>query len=110
MESGYKTKEVKRSIRRNKISHVEKLAKSAEDSAFVGDMQDVYKIFKELLNTNMKADPPVLDLNGNILSTDKEQLNRWRKHFESVLNHVVSSEVPSFAPTTETISPAGSIP
>ena len=30
-------------------------------------------------------------------------------YFESVLNHVVSSEVPPFAPTTETISPARSI-
>ena len=27
-----------------------------------------------------------------------------------MLNHVVSSKVPPFAPTTETISPAGSIP
>ena len=33
----------------------------------------------------------------------------WIEHFESVLNHVMSSEVPPFAPTTETISLAGSI-
>ena len=59
---------------------------------------------------NTKADPAVLDLNEKILSTDEEKLNRWRQHFNSVLNHVVSSEVPTFAPTTETISPARSIP
>ena len=53
---------------------------------------------------------PILDLNGNILSTDEEKLNRWREHFESVLNHVVASDVPSFAPTTEPISTARSIP
>ena len=67
-------------------------------------MGEVYKITKELVNTNTKADPSVLDLNGNILSTDEEKLNRWSEHFESVLNYVVSSEVPPFAPTTESIS------
>ena len=40
-------------------------------------MAEVYKISKELVNANTKADPPVLDLNGNILSTDKKKLNRW---------------------------------
>ena len=47
--------------------------------------------------------------NGNILSTDEEKLNRWRENFKSVLNHVVSSDIPTFAPTTETISSARSI-
>ena len=44
------------------------------------------------------------------MSTDEEKLNRWRQHFESVLNHIVSSDFPPFAPTTEPISPARSIP
>ena len=61
-------------------------------------------------DANTQADPPVLDLNGNILSTDEEKLNRCREHFESVLTHIVSSDIPPFAPTTETISPARSIP
>ena len=43
------------------------------------------------------------------MSTDEEKLNRWREQFQSVVNHVMSSEVPTFAPTTETISPARSI-
>ena len=81
------------------------MAKSAEEAAFVADLGEVYKINKELVNANTKADPPVLDLKGNILSTDEEKLNRWEEHFESVLNHVVSSDVAPFAPTTETISP-----
>ena len=86
LESEYKTKnrEVKRSTRRDNRSHVEKLAKSAEEAAFVGDLGEVYKITKELVNANTNADAPVLDLNGNILSTDEEKLNRWREHFETV--------------------------
>ena len=36
--------------------HLEKLAKSAEEAAFVGDMGEVYKITKELVNANTKAD------------------------------------------------------
>ena len=45
LESEYKTKnrEVKRSTRRDKRSHVEKF----------------YKIIKELVKTNTKADPPI---------------------------------------------------
>ena len=34
-----------------------KLAKSAEEAAFVGDLGEVYKITKELVNANTKADP-----------------------------------------------------
>ena len=69
--------------------HLEKLAKSAEEAAFVGDLGEVYKIIKKFVYANTKADPPVIDLNGNILSTDVEKLNRCREHFESVLNHVL---------------------
>ena len=53
LKSEYETKnrQVKRSTRRDKRSHVEKLAKSAEEAAFVGDMGEVYKITKQLVNT-----------------------------------------------------------
>ena len=86
------------------------MAKSAEEAALVDDMGKVYKITKKFVNTNTKADSPVLDLNGHILSTDEEKLNECSEHFESALNHVVSSDVPPFAPTTETISPAKILP
>ena len=78
LESEYKTKnrEVKGSTRRDKRSHVEQFSESTEEPEFVGDMGEIDKISKELVNTNTKADPPVLDLNGNVLSTDEEKLNR----------------------------------
>ena len=79
------------------------ITKSA--AVFVGDLRKVYKMTKELVNANTKADLSVLDLNGNIVSTDEEKLNRWSEHFQSVLNHVVSRDVSPFVPTTETISP-----
>ena len=60
-------REVKRSTRRDKRSHVEKLAKSAEEAAFLGDLEEVDKITKRLVNANTKADPPVLDLNGHLV-------------------------------------------
>ena len=43
LESEYKTKnrEITRSTRRDKRSHVEKLAKRAEEAAFVGDLGEV---------------------------------------------------------------------
>ena len=70
------------------------MAKSAEEATFVVDKEEVYKINKQLVNTNTMADPPVLDLNGNILATDEEKPKRWREHFEFVLNHDGSREVP----------------
>ena len=90
LESEYKNKnrEVKGSTRRDKRSHIKKLAKSAEEAAFVDDLE-VYKITKELVNATTKADPPVLDLIGNILPTVEEKLIRWREYFVPVLNHVV---------------------
>ena len=53
LESEYKTKnrEVERSTRRDKRSHVEKWAKGAEEAAFLGDMGEFYKIIKELIKT-----------------------------------------------------------
>ena len=55
LESEYKTKyrEVKWSTRRDKWSHVEKLAKSAEEVAFVGDLGEVYKITKSMLTRRL---------------------------------------------------------
>ena len=47
-------------------------------------MGEVYEITKKLVNTNTKAVPLVLDLNGNILSIDEEKQNIWREQFESV--------------------------
>ena len=52
------------------------MAKSAEEAAFVGDLREVYKITKQLVNANTKDDHLVIDLNGNILSTNEEKLNR----------------------------------
>ena len=66
LESEYETKNrvVKQSTRRDKRSHIEKLAKNAEEAAFIGDLRELYKITKESVNANTKPDPPVLDLNG----------------------------------------------
>ena len=49
LENEHKTinRDVKRSTRHDKRSHVEKLAKSAEEAAFFGDMGEVYKITNE---------------------------------------------------------------
>ena len=66
--------------------------KVLKKAAFVGDLAEVYNNTKQLVNANTKAEAKVLDLNGNILYTDEEKLNRWREHFESVLNHVVTSQ------------------
>ena len=78
LESEYETKnrEVKRSTWSDKRSHIEKLAKSAEEAAFDSEMGEGYKNTKDLGNANTKAELPIIYPNGKILSTDEEKLNR----------------------------------
>ena len=77
-----------RSVRRDKRNYAETLAVEAEDAAFRGDTRTVYKITGELTGKGLATEHPVKDASGHLLHGDQEQLDRWRDHFISVLNHV----------------------
>lgn len=80
-------KEVKRSVRRDKRNHINNLAEKAEHAAHLGDSSLLYKITKTLVKGNLSTQHPVRDVNGNLLHSDEEELQRWREHFSSVLNN-----------------------
>jgi hypothetical protein len=81
-----KDKEVKKSARRDKRAFIEEVAEEAEQAARRGDMGTVYKTTKKLCGQNSSHAGPVKDKQGNTISTESEQADRWVQHFREVLN------------------------
>ena len=50
------------------------------------DLKTLYRITKELKGGFTNRDMPVKDNDGNILASEAEKLNRWREHFQTILN------------------------
>ena len=79
-------KQVKRMTRADKKDYVEKLADEAEEAAGRNDLKTLYKINKQLNNGFKNCDVPVKNKNGMVIEKEAEKLQRWKEHFESVLN------------------------
>ena len=72
-------REVKRSIK-DKSDYIDDLARQAETAAGQGNLRDLYLVTKKLKGKFQQTDKPVMDKNGNPLTT-KEQLKWWAEHF-----------------------------
>ena len=79
-------KQVKRMTRADKKDYIEKLADEAEEAADRNDLKTLYKIDKQLNNGFKNCDVPVKNKNGMVIEKEAEKLQRWKEHFESVLN------------------------
>ena len=79
-------KQVKRMARADKKDYIEKLADEAEEAAGKNDLKTLYKINKQLNNGFKNCDVPVKNKNGMVIEKEAEKLQRWKEHFESVLN------------------------
>ena len=79
-------KQVKKMTRADKKDYIEKLADEAEEAAGRNDLKTLYKINKQLNNGFKNCDVPVKNKNGMVIEKEAEKLQRWKKHFESVLN------------------------
>ena len=49
----------------------------------------------------MHTDRPIKDKNDNVLTSDEDQLKRWREHFEELLNRPSPQNPPDIAPAEE---------
>lgn len=85
-------KTVKRSFRRDKRAFINNLATQAETAAQNNDSRTLYHITKRLTGKFSRADKPVRAKDGRLLSTQKEQLERWREHFLEILNRETIEE------------------
>ena len=81
-----KAAEVKRATRRDKINYYHMKAEDAEEAAGRGNQRELFKIAKERGGKRKTYNGVVKDANGNKLTTDQDKNNRWKEHFQSVLN------------------------
>ena len=81
-----KNKAVKKSARQDKRNYIENKAKEAEEAAKVNDRRKLYNITRSLSCKSQQNSTTMKNLNGNILTTVEDQLNRWAEHFSEILN------------------------
>ena len=79
-------KEVKASIKEDKRNYVEDLAREAEEAAGAGNMRGLYENTKKLSGKYSNTDMPIKDKDGKLLTNEDEQNERWKEHFEGLLN------------------------
>ena len=94
---------VKNSVKTDKANFTEDLAKEAEDASAQGNMKQLYEITRKLAGKYKRTDRPVKDQNGNVLTSDEDQLNRWREHFEELLNRLPPQNPPDITPAEEVL-------
>ena len=94
-------KEVKRSTRNDKRNYFEGLATEAEEAVSKGNIKDMYNITKQLSGKRKAGDRPVHDREGNPLTTEDDQRNRWAQHFKELLNRPDPVNPPDILAATE---------
>ena len=80
-----KDKEVKRRCANDKQQWYNSKASKAEQEASRGDHKTLYKIVKELTGQRQQSQQIKLS-DGRVARTHDELVNRWKEHFEAVLN------------------------
>ena len=91
-------REAKRSIKKDKRDYIDDLARQAETAAGQGNLRDLYLLTKKLTSKFQQTDKPVMDKNGNPLTTTNEQLKRWAEHFRELLNRPTPDSPPDIPP------------
>jgi hypothetical protein len=79
-------KDVRVNARRDHREFLASLAQGAQEAAKKGNMRDLFDIVRKMTNTPMYCGVPVRDKAGSIITSVHGQLERWRQHFEEVLN------------------------
>ena len=79
-------REVKRSVRKDKQDWLDGLAQEAEDSMQSGNLKGVYSTTKKLCNQQTRKMDSVKNKEGRLLTTESEVEQRWKEHFNEVLN------------------------
>lgn len=87
-------KEVKKSCKQDNRNYVEQLAEEAESACRKGDIKALYNISKQLIGKTPSLNTHVKYSNDKTVTKLEDQLNRWREHFQEVMNHPPSTEPP----------------
>ena len=93
-------KMVKKSARKDKRFFCNSLATEAEQAAAKRDLNTLYKITRTLCMRRSNQDKPVKDTQGNPLSKEVDQRERWLEHFRNLLNRPIPAERLDIPPAT----------
>ena len=85
---------MKKSVKTDKVSILDSLAKEAKDDASRGNIKQLYDTTRKLAGKFKQAERPITDTNGVILTSEEDQMGRWRYHFEELLNRPAPSNPP----------------
>jgi len=66
-------------------------------------MKQLYDITRKLPGKYKHTDRPTNDKNGNVLTSDEDQMKRWREHFEELLNRPSRQNPPYIVPAEEVL-------
>ena len=95
-------RKVKRLARRDKRDAMDQLASKAEEAAAQGEQGRVYKITRQICGKfKGSSNGPIKDRQGKLLTTEKEQEERWAEHFQEVLNRPPPDETANIPEAAE---------
>ncbi len=91
-------KEVKKSLQKDRNAYLDEMAEKAEAAAADGHMKIVYQTTRILSGKWSKPSAPVKDRDGKTVFGQEGQLDRWREHFDSLLNRPPPENPPDILP------------
>ena len=77
---------VRYGLRSDKRKYLDGLAKEAEEAARRGEQGTLYAITRRITNSKFKRSVPVRSKEGVRITSESGQIERWKQHFEEVLN------------------------
>ena len=77
---------------------VESIAREAEDAAKNNDPRTLYMRTRKLSGIRCNQNRPITSENGTLLTKMEDKLQRWKRHFESILNRPPPSQLPDPRP------------
>ncbi|XP_062609155.1 craniofacial development protein 2-like [Saccostrea cucullata] len=99
---GEVNKRVKKLARRDKREAMDQLAAEAEKAAVRGEQGRVYNITKRVCGKFIgNTGGPIKDKHGTLLTSEKDQKERWVEHFREVLNRPSPDEAVVVPEATE---------
>ncbi|XP_059176529.1 uncharacterized protein LOC131956122 [Physella acuta] len=95
---------VRKSAKKDKRQYIQEMTEDTETAAGQGNMKRLYEVTRTLSGKNINPNKPVKDKVGNIQTSDAEQRNRWAQHFEELLNHLLSANIPNIPPANHPLN------
>ena len=91
------------SVKTDKVNFIDSLAKGAEEAAARRNMKQLYDTTRKLAGKFKQAERPIKDKDGVILTSEEDQMGRWRDHFEELLNRPAPSNPPDIPRASEVL-------